>query len=211
VVLRGREGLGAAERDIVGDIGEDSERLLRIVENLLQLTRLGSGATFETEPQVLDHLVERAAETFGRRHPARPITVTRSFPSSVVDADATSIELVVDNLLGNADKYSPEGTPIELILGAEDGTARVEVRDRGIGIPKGDAADVFIPFYRAEAARRTANGMGVGLAVCKRIVEAQGGAVWALPRDGGGAVVGFSLPLSDATDGTADLEDEIAV
>jgi len=211
VVLRSRGELGAAEREIVGDIREDSERLLRIVENLLQLARLGSGVTFEAEPQVLDHLVERAAETFGRRHPGRPITVTRSFPSSVVDADATSIELVVDNLLGNADKYSPPKVSIEVVLAVEGGRATVEVRDRGIGIPAGEADEVFAPFYRAEEARRTANGMGVGLAVCKRIVEAQGGLVWARSRRGGGAIVGFSLPLSDAADAGVDLEDELAV
>ena len=211
VVLRGRGKLGAAERDIVGDIREDSERLLRIVENLLQLTRLGSGATLETEPQVLDHLVERAVETFGRRHPGRPIRVTRSFSSSVVDADATSIELVVDNLLGNADKYSRPGVPLEVVLTVKDGWSKIEVRDRGIGIADVDADDLFTPFYRADEARRTANGMGVGLAVCKRIVEAQGGSVWARSRRGGGAIVGFSLPLSDATEGGADLEDEIAV
>src|SRR3954453_23471818 len=116
IVLRDRDELGEAERDLVRDIREDSERLLRVVENLLQLTRLGSGEPFDTEPQVLDHLVERAAETFGRRHSGRPITVTRSVSSSVVEADATSIELVVDNLLGNADKYSPAGIPIEIVL-----------------------------------------------------------------------------------------------
>ncbi len=78
------------------------------------------------------------------------------------------------------------------------------VLDRGIGIADDDAGSVFTPFYRTDEARLKASGMGVGLAVCKRIVEAQGGRVWAGPRDGGGADVGFALPLSsDREEGSA--------
>jgi len=196
IVLRDRRELEATEREIVSDIGEDSERLLRIVENLLQLSRLGSGVRFETEPQVLDHLVERAVAAFGRRHTGRSIVITRSFPSSVVDADATAIELVVDNLLVNADKYSAPGSPIEVVVTADTDRACVEVRDRGIGFEDENQDELFTPFFRTETARKTANGVGVGLAVCKRIVEAQGGEVWARSRDGGGATIGFSLPVS---------------
>src|SRR5205085_5344805 len=111
IVLRDHRDLPETEREIVGDIGADSERLLRVVENLLQLTRLGSGAGYETEPQVLDRVVDRAVDNFRRRHRERDIAVERTAASVVVDADATSIELVIDNLLGNADKYSPAGRP----------------------------------------------------------------------------------------------------
>jgi PAS domain S-box-containing protein len=197
IVLRDHRDPTDAQRDIVGDISEDSERLLLVVENLLQLTRLGSGAAVDAEPQVLDHLVERAVETFRRRHPARPVLLARSTPTSVVDAEATSIELVIDNLLGNADKYSAAGIPIEVEITTEPGAARVEVLDRGIGINAGDADELFKAFYRAETARRTASGIGVGLAVCKRVVEAQGGRIWARSRDGGGAAIGFRLPVSE--------------
>ena len=195
VVLRDHRQLPETEREIVGDIGADSERLLRVVENLLQLTRLGSGAGYETEPQVLDRVVDRAIDSFRRRHPDRSIEVLRPGPSVVVDADATSIELVIDNLLGNADKYSPAASPVEVVLSATDG-ATVEVRDRGIGIGGTDPDELFTAFFRAEIARRTAGGIGVGLAVCKRIIEAQLGTIWARPRDGGGTIVGFSLPVS---------------
>jgi PAS domain S-box-containing protein len=195
IVLRDHRELPETEREIVGDIGADSERLLRVVENLLQLTRLGSGAGYETEPQVLDRVVDRAVDSFRRRHPDRSIEVVRPGASIVVDADATSIELVIDNLLGNADKYSPAGRPVEVVLSAMNG-ATVEVRDRGIGIGDADPDELFTAFFRAEIARRTAGGIGVGLAVCKRIVEAQRGTIWARPRARGGTIVGFSLPVS---------------
>ena len=196
IMLRDHRELAGPEREIVGDIGADSERLLRVVENLLQLTRLEAGATYETEPQVLDRVVDRAVSAFRRRHPDREIVVGQANGSIVVDADATSIELVLDNLLGNADKYSPRGRPIEVGLATRGGMAHAEVLDRGIGIDGADPDELFTAFFRAEAARKTAGGVGVGLAVCKRIVEAQGGRVWARPRHGGGTVVGFGLPLS---------------
>jgi len=86
--------------------------------------------------------------------------------------------------------------PIEVLIERRDDEACLHVLDRGIGIAADDAGDVFTTFYRTDEARLAASGMGVGLAVCKRIVEAQGGRVWAGPRDGGGAEVGFALPLS---------------
>jgi signal transduction histidine kinase len=208
VVLREHRDLNPTEREMIGDIGEDSERLMRIVENLLQLTRLGSGATLDIEPQVLDHLVQAAVVAFGRRHPTRSITLTREPRSSVVDADATSLELVLDNLIGNAHKYSPPGEGIEVVVAEmDDGFASVEVLDRGIGIADGDETDVFTAFFRSEAARQTASGMGVGLAVCKRIIEAQGGRVWARQREGGGAAIGFGLPFSRDSDADAGADD----
>jgi PAS domain S-box-containing protein len=196
-LLADRADLLDRERDMVRDILGDSDRLLRIVENLLQLTRLGSGTDLNLEPQVLDHVVLRAVGSYRRRYPDREVRVTTSPPSAVVDADLTAIELLIENLLSNADKYSPSHEPIDVVIERGDGEAFLHVLDRGIGIAAEDADEVFTTFFRTDAARRAASGMGVGLAVCKRIVEAQAGRVWAGPRDGGGSDVGFALPLSD--------------
>lgn len=190
--------LTSAERkEMIGDIAEDSERLLAVIENLLLLTRVEGGAALELEPQVLAHVIGTVVNTFrDRRH--RDVTFT-SIPAYhlVVDADRTSLELVIGNLLSNADKYSPRSEPIEVVLRVADGEAQVSVMDRGIGLPGEAAADeLFTPFFRAQAAREKASGMGIGLAVCKRLAEAQGGRVWAAPRPGGGAEVGFALPLT---------------
>jgi K+-sensing histidine kinase KdpD len=133
--------------------------------------------------------------SYGRRHPSREVRLTTSPPSAVVDADPTAIELLVENLVSNADKYSPPEEPIDVVVERRDGEVCLHVLDRGIGIAAEDADDVFSAFFRTDEARRAANGMGVGLAVCKRIVEAQHGRVWAGPREGGGADVGFALPL----------------
>jgi two-component system, chemotaxis family, CheB/CheR fusion protein len=203
-LLADRAELGERERTMVNDILGDSDRLLRIVENLLQLTKLGAGSELDLEPQVLDHVVHRALASYRRRHPEREVRLTTSPPSAVVDGDSTAIELLIENLVSNADKYSPASEPIEVLIERREGEACLHVLDRGIGIADDDADSVFTPFYRTDEARLKASGMGVGLAVCKRIVEAQGGRVWAGPRDGGGADVGFALPLSsDHEEGAA--------
>ena len=103
---------------------------------------------------------------------------------------------MIGNLIGNAHKYSPAGAPIDVELSRDGTSLRVEVLDRGIGLPEGDPEDLFAAFYRAEAARRTAAGIGIGLAVCRRVVEAHDGTIWAAPRDGGGSRIGFALPIS---------------
>jgi signal transduction histidine kinase len=116
----------------------------------------------------------------------------------IVEADRSYLEMLLENLLSNADKYSPQSETVEVLVRSNDlaRTAEVLIRDRGIGLPEGDDADIFAPFYRAPAARNRAAGVGIGLSVCRRLVEAQGGRMWAVRRDGGGSELGFSLPLA---------------
>jgi PAS domain S-box-containing protein len=197
-ILRDRgDALDAGDREsMIGDIADDSERLLAIIENLLLLTRLGSGSKLDLEPQVLNHVMRKEVETFVHRHPQRHVALLGVAEQLIVEADHTSLALLTQNLLTNADKYSPPGTTIDVIVEARDGEAEVVVRDRGIGLSAEEAEALFAPFYRTEAAKKQANGIGVGLAVCKRIAESHGGRVWARPRDGGGSEFGFALPLS---------------
>ena len=196
LLQRSRE-LPDEQRDMLADVAEDSDRLLGVIENLLLLTRAEAGTPPELEPQLLDHVLRRACEAFQKRR-GRAVSFTR-MPGShvVVEADRTYLELVVGNLLSNADKYSPRTQPIDVVLSADRAEAQVSVFDRGIGIGESDAERIFTPFYRSASAKRQASGMGIGLAVCERILEAQGGRVWARPRPGGGAEVGFAMPLMD--------------
>jgi PAS domain S-box-containing protein len=189
-----------ARQSMIADIAHDSERLLGIIENMLLLTRLEAGPQPELEPNVLPHVVRKALESFLRRHPGRRVRITTEPRHMIVDADRTYVELLVENLLANAEKYSAPGTEIEVEVRACKGEAEVLVLDRGIGLSDVELADIFAPFYRSEEAKRQANGIGIGLAVCKRVVEAQAGRIWARPREGGGSEFGFALPLVDPGD-----------
>ncbi len=185
------------KRTMIADVAEDSGRLLGIIENLLLLTRLGAGSQPEREPQVVDRVVRSSVEAFVRRRGGRQVTFETPPSHLIVEAERTYLELVIDNLLTNADKYSPPTAPIEVAVEGDADEARVMVRDRGIGLSAEDAEALFTPFYRSDAAKRQANGIGIGLAVCRRVVEAHGGLIWAAPREGGGAEFGFALPLAE--------------
>jgi PAS domain S-box-containing protein len=193
---RGAELDDTVRASMIADIATDADRLHAIVENLLHLTRLGSGSKPDLEPQVLRHIVERAVDSFRVRHPGREIEVRGGPPGVIVEADETYLTLLVENLLSNAVKYSPKTTAVEVRVSASDGAALVDVLDRGIGLDGEVLGNLFEPFYRSDSARKTADGLGIGLALCQLIVEALGGRLWARPREGGGAQVGFAMPVA---------------
>ena len=173
------------------------------MRKVYQLTRLGAGTKLDREPHVLDHVVRAAVESRVRRHPDRVIRLSIDRRSLIVQADSIALEMLSENLLSNADKYSQAEESIDVDVALDDETAIVRILDRGIGIAPDIADDVFTPFFRSDQARRTAGGIGVGLAVCKRIVEAHDGRIWASSREGGGAEIGFALPLSSDLDDLA--------
>jgi PAS domain S-box-containing protein len=185
---------------MIADIATDADRLHSIIENLLHLTRLGSGSRPDLEPQVLDRVVQRAIESFRARNTTREIQFFSTPPSAIVEADETYLVLLIENLLSNAVKYSPPETAVEVRMATVGREAQVVVLDRGIGLDADAPDKVFEPFYRSQSAKSAANGLGIGLALCQRIVEAVGGRMWARARDGGGAEVGFALPISVDSD-----------
>ena len=197
-LLRDKGGrLAAGDRDsMIADIAGEAERLLGVVENLLLLTRLESGIHPDPEPQVLAHVVRTVLDSVQRRHRGRRIELTGEPRHLIVEADRPYLDLILENLLGNALKYSPPESPIEVTIGATEIEAQVAVLDRGIGLEGADPEQLFSAFYRSEPARSRASGLGVGLAACKRVAESLGGRVWARPRDGGGSEFGFALPLA---------------
>jgi signal transduction histidine kinase len=181
---------------MIADIWNDSERLLAIIENLLLLTRLESGSSIELEPQVLDRVARKVVDAHRGAHPDRRITLKAAPMNAIVEADAGYLELLLGNLLSNAAKYSPPGKPIEVVVRVRRGQAEVIVRDRGIGISDDEVPKIFSAFYRGNDARHMGNGVGIGLTVCRRLVESLGGRIWAAPRKGGGSEFGFSVPLT---------------
>ena len=197
-LLRGRAGLLATEEadSMLTDIADESNRLLGIIENLLLLTRLGSGTPPDQEPQLIAHVARNAVDGYRRHHPERSIAFVVEPGQMVVEADRGHLEMLLDNLLTNATKYSPASTEIEVRVSSDKQEACVAVLDRGIGIGDADPSQLFTAFYRTEAAKMRTAGLGIGLAVCQRIVDSLGGRLWASPREGGGTEAGFALPLA---------------
>ena len=197
-VLRQRgEALDPAARsDAIADIEAESERLYRLVEDLLVLSRAESGRVpIETEPINLGRLAAQLVEAEQQRDPDRRYLLTAPSELPLIEAEPTYVEQVVRNLLSNAAKYSPESEQVEIVLAAEDDRVSVRILDRGIGIDEASAARAFELFFRSRAASRSASGAGIGLFVCRQLVEAMGGETWMRPREGGGTEAGFWLPV----------------
>jgi signal transduction histidine kinase len=197
-VLRQRgEGIDAAARaDAIADIEAESDRLYRLVEDLLVLSRAESGRVeLEREPINVARLVTRIVAAEEQRHPDRRFVVSAPEGLGLIEAESTYVEQVVRNYLTNAAKYSEPDGVIEITMAVEDGNVAVRVLDRGIGIDEDAASQAFELFFRTKTASRTASGAGIGLFVCRQLVEAMGGRTWLRPREGGGTEAGFRLPI----------------
>jgi len=195
-VLRKRfDDMPTEDRDAaLRDIEQESQRLQRMIDNLLALARVETGRRIEPEPVLLHREVRRLAEEHEQQHVWRRVIVRAEPELDPVAAEPAYVEHVLRNLLGNAEKYSPPHEPVEIAVSRHTCGVAVAVLDRGAGIDDEEAERLFQPFYRSPRTASAASGAGLGLAVCKRLVEAQGGAIWARSRPGGGADVGFILP-----------------
>jgi two-component system sensor histidine kinase KdpD len=150
------------------------------------------------EPVLLGRLINRVILESGGRVGGHALLVNVPSDLPPVDADPALTQKVVRNLLENAVKFSPRGQQIEVTAEQQDGTVVVSVLDRGSGVPPEDLDRVFEPFYRPDATVRSgAQGAGLGLAVCRRLIEMQGGRIWAEARAGGGAAFRFTLPVAE--------------
>jgi len=180
-------------RGLLFDIERESERLSRMLENLLALARAELDREVVLEPVLLQRLVPRLLDS-ASSDASREVRFASDGELPSVAAEPGYIEHIVRNLVGNAVKYSPADTAIDVILQACGDGASVRVLDRGFGVSDEEAHRIFERFYRSDRTSRLASGAGLGLAVCKRLVEAMSGQIWATPREGGGLEVGFSLP-----------------
>ncbi len=181
------------------DVETEAERLRRIIENMLVLARFQTTDEIETEPLPLRPMVTEIVDAFRTRHPIRRIDLIFD-PAAprLVTAQPTYFELVMTNLLSNAVKYSAPDTLIEIIVAPAGDAVEFRVLDRGSGLSADEIDELFSPFYRSDATRERSGGVGIGLAVCKRLMEAQRSRIWAKQRPGGGAEFGFTLPAEDA-------------
>lgn len=188
----------AARHDLATTIQEEAERLNRFIANLLDMTRLESGAIQpRRDPVDLGEVVGSALERTGRILAAHTVEIDLMPDLPMVSLDPVLFEQVLFNLLDNAAKYAPAGSRVTVRARAADGRVRVEVMDEGEGLPPQDLERIFDTFYRVHAGDRQRAGTGLGLAICRGFMEAMGGSITAGNRtDRSGAV--FTMTLAEA-------------
>lgn len=175
---------------------EDVAEMERMVSELLELERLRSGRGLSPVRQDMLALVRAVVEEFRDRPPG----VCFDAPARAVmaDVDAEKIRTVIRNLLENAVKYSlPQSRPVQVSVSQSGAAVVIRVSDDGVGIPETDAERVFEPFYRVDASRsKRTGGYGLGLSICKRVVEAHGGRIAVEQTNGHGATFVMTLPAT---------------
>jgi K+-sensing histidine kinase KdpD len=179
---------------IAGDVEAEADRLYRLTEDLLVLTRLERrDLVVGAEPVLLERVLERVVDSERRRWPSTAISLAVPPDLGLVVGEDNYVEQVVRNLVTNAAKFSPPEAGVEVIADRDESEVRVRVLDRGPGI-RGDEGDqLFGLFYRSPTTAQQASGAGIGLFVCDRLMRAMGGRIWGRPRDGGGSEFGFAL------------------
>jgi two-component system, OmpR family, sensor histidine kinase KdpD len=194
-VLDGPAQLDSDTRELLESAREESERLNRLVQDLLDMTRLESGALQpRKEWHSLEDIVGAALGRLEKRLAGRRVWTRIPPDLPLVPVDDVLVEQVFVNLLDNALKYTPPGSLISITAVAAEDAVRVEVADRGPGLPRGEEDRIFEKFYRGGPL--PGRGAGLGLAICQGIIRAHGGRIWAHNVPEGGAAFFFSLPLS---------------
>ncbi|HVM31017.1 MAG TPA: ATP-binding protein [Candidatus Limnocylindrales bacterium] len=181
----------------LADLEFEADRMRRLTEDLLVLSRAEAGRLLvDDEPLLMGHLAGRVIEAEQQRAPSHTFVLEMEEHLPLVAGEELYVEQVLGNLLSNAVKYSPAGTVVTARLARQDGGVAVRVLDQGPGIGEQPADRLFEVYYRAPEAVRVAGGAGIGLFVCRALVEAMGGRVWAAPSPSApGAEFGFWLPV----------------
>jgi PAS domain S-box-containing protein len=179
-------------------LDQQVERLDRLVQDVLNTARLEAGElVLHSEPISVLPVVQQVVEQTRARAASRPIQLPVKPGLPLVFADRHRVAEVLTNLLDNADKYAPPGQPIAIEVQADQTQVTLTVRDTGRGLPAQDLERIFEKFYRADTSdAQVAYGYGLGLYVCRRLIEAQGGRIWAENAPEGGAVFSFTLPVA---------------
>lgn len=180
------------------DLEREADRLRRLTEDLLVMSRAEDGQLIVArEPLVLRPLLAKAVAAEQERFPEHRFEARIEAPLPLVAGEELYVEQVISNLLSNAAKYSSPGTTITVLGVADHGGVALRVIDQGRGLGNQPPEQLFELFYRAPGARRQASGAGIGLYVCRELVGAMGGRIWATNADPPpGAEFGFWLPAS---------------
>jgi len=197
--------MSATQRgELVEAICEEADRLERLIVNVLDMTRIESGDLVLTRQWIpLDEIIGSALTRLESQLSGRPVHITVPDDLPLASIDPVLVEQLFMNLLENAVKYTPRASPIEIAVQIVRGAHRIEVRDRGPGLPAGDPDAIFLRFHRGPSIGIA--GAGLGLPICRGICSAHGGSIEAVNRQGGGAVFRIILPQVGAPPRRDDL------
>lgn len=185
------------QRELLQNIFDEAGRMNRQIGNLLEMSRLQAGALkLRKEPQPLEETIGSACRQLESPLRGRELTISIPHDLPLVPVDGVLCERVFFNLLENAVKYTPAGSPLAITAAQRAGEVLVEIRDHGSGLAAGDEELIFQKFRRGAAQGRT-GGVGLGLTICRGIIDAHGGRLWAANHPDGGAVFSFTLPLAE--------------
>ncbi len=195
-LLEGADSLTADTRkELAQNIYDESERLSSVVNNVLDMTKIESGTmTVRKELLPIEDILSGALTRLDKRLAGRPVSTMIAQDLPMVAMDGVLMEQVIVNLLDNALKYTPPGSPIDVSAFRDDPNLVVELSDHGPGLPGDDPNRLFEKFYRGGQQGR--EGFGLGLTICRGIMKAHGGDITGRNRAGGGAVFRLSLPLA---------------
>jgi two-component system phosphate regulon sensor histidine kinase PhoR len=213
-LLRGDVEFSEVERGtFLGYIASESERLINIVDDLLNVARLETGTLgLAVTSANLGELVEEAVSRFAD-HPDGDFTFDVDVPRNAVRvrADRDKLMQIVMSLIDNAIKFSPQGGRISISARRRSDTAEIRVTDEGIGIARADQPRIFTKFYRAEeAVRHSPQGAGLGLFLARGLLAAMGGRIWVESEEGNGSTFVFELPIPREGKGEIAREPETA-
>jgi two-component system, OmpR family, sensor kinase len=181
---------------LMGLIAREAGRLGRLVDDLLLLARFDAGRPLDRRPVDLASIAAEAVQQARIVAPGRPITLEAAEPV-IVDADPERLRQIIDNLIGNAVKHTPPGSPVMVTVASEPDSGRLTVADRGPGLTPEQAARVFERFYRTDEARtRASGGAGLGLAIAAALAAAHGGELTVDTMPGHGAAFHLRIPLA---------------
>ena len=186
---------------LLGEIHEDSQWLIRMVENLLSVTRIDDSVTKITKDSVvLDELLDSVIVKFNKHYPNQKVLVTAPNEFTSIPMDAILIQQVLMNIMENAIMHAKGMTELEIVVQIVEDKAIFEIKDDGCGIPEDRLPYIFTGYLDRDTNVPTdgsRNNMGIGLSVCSTIIKAHGGVIYAKNRPEGGALFGFSLDMED--------------
>lgn len=195
LLRRGAQLDSADSQALVRDIHDHGKRLQRVIENMLVLSRAETALETNTEPLLLQRLIPPLIEDLTPLQGCRRLNLEMAPDLPPVLANAVFVELVVTNLIRNSEKYAFENTDVDVGVEQQSDTVAVTVTDRGRQFDEDQVQQMFEVFYRDPDHSLKITGLGLGLPVCKRLTEIQGGSINARPREGGGLEVTVSLPV----------------